>query len=273
MRSATENVRATIPWVTAPHDSVAAVTRDDFREALLAVMEKKDHWAWPGFTKGLVPKALLHHHFEQEYEVFVRDFPVMIGRAFVQCPVAAVRRELAENLYEEETGGLSGGVPHPELFLRYPGGLGMDLSRFERVELLPAAKAYRAFLDEASGRMGWETGAAITTIFLEGTSKERGELDATAKKRSVPPLGEHPLVKHYGLPEDDLALTKVHRSVEGGHRQAAWSIMLDHVPEASRANVVSAMGQALSLWIAYRDEVAAACGLVKDATGKVAAKT
>lgn len=233
-------------------------------------MEKKEHWAWAGFTTGLVPKARLHHHFEQEYEVFVRDFPVMIGRAYVQCPVAAVRRELAENLYEEETGGLSGGVPHPELFLRYPKGLGMDLARFERIELAPAARRYRAFLDEATRARGWEIGAAVTTLFLEGTSRERGELDAAAKKRSVPPLGQHPLVKHYGLPEDDLALTKVHRAVEGGHRQAAWRIVLDFVPEAARPRVVEAMGAALTHWLAYRDEVAHACGLVRGPDGRAA---
>jgi pyrroloquinoline-quinone synthase len=38
----------------------------------------------------------------------------------VQCPIAEVRRELIENVYEEETGGLAAGRPHPELFLLYP---------------------------------------------------------------------------------------------------------------------------------------------------------
>ena len=118
---------------------------------------------------GTVPKDLLHVHFEQEWEVYVRDFPVLIGRAYVVCPIAEVRRELAENLYEEETGGLSAGKPHPELFLRYPRGLGFDLSRFDRVELLPGARAFRSFLDEATLRGGWAIGAAVTTLFLEGT--------------------------------------------------------------------------------------------------------
>ena len=114
--------------------------RETFREQLLSVMERKDHWAWPAFTSGRVPKALLHFHFEQEYATYVRDFPVMVGWAYVRCPIAEVRRSLAENLYEEETGGLVAGSPHPKLFLEYPRGLGMDLSRFEHVELLPAAR-------------------------------------------------------------------------------------------------------------------------------------
>ena len=78
--------------------------RDAFREALLAVMECKHHWSEPAFGDGLVPKVRLHMHLEQEYETYVRDFPLLLGRAYAQCPIPAVRRELAENLYEEETG-------------------------------------------------------------------------------------------------------------------------------------------------------------------------
>ena len=40
----------------------------------------------------------------------------------------------------------------------------------------------------------------MTTLFLEGTKFERGELSNSAPRRPVPPLGDHPLVKHYGLP-------------------------------------------------------------------------
>src|SRR5262245_4875824 len=111
-------------------------------------MERKDHWAWPLFTSGRVAPERLHVHLEQEYATYVRDFAMMVGRAYVQCPVAEVRVELAENVFEEETGGIIAGRPHAELFLDYARGLAMDLSRFERVELLPAARAYRALLDD-----------------------------------------------------------------------------------------------------------------------------
>jgi pyrroloquinoline-quinone synthase len=237
------------------------MNRDAFRDALLAVMERKKHWAWPLFNDGTVPAELLHLHFEQEYATYVRDFPVMVGWAYVQCPVAEVRRDLIENVFEEETGGLVAGRPHPELFLEYPRGLGMDLSRFTAVELLPGAAAYRALLDDLTQRRGWAVAAAVTTLFIEGTPYERGELDATAPRRPEPPLAEHPLVKHYGLPLESLALTKAHRQVEGSHRKSAWTVVLDHVGEAERAPVVAAMEHALAAWLAYRDDVAAVCGL------------
>ena len=119
-------------------------TRDEFREALLGVMERKVDPAWPAFTTGLVAPDRLHIHLEHEYAVYVRDFPVLVGRAYVQCPFPEVRRGLAENLYEEETGGLAAGRPHPDLFLEIPKGLGMDLARFENPRLLPEARDYRA---------------------------------------------------------------------------------------------------------------------------------
>ena len=239
------------------------MTRDDFREALLQIMERKVHWAWPEFTKGRVARERLHAHFEQEYETYVRDFPMMVGWAYVQCPIPEVRRDLAENLYEEETGGMIAGRPHPELFLEYPKGLGMDLSRFVSIELGPAARRFRDTLDFHTHNRGWSEACAVSTIFLEGTDHERGELDASAPRRPAPPLDRHPLVVHYGLPLDALALTKAHRTVEGSHRAAAWRMLLDHVPESEHANVLAAMEATLAAWLAYRDEVAERCGLVR----------
>ena len=238
--------------------------RETFREQLLVVMERKDHWAWPLFTSGGVSKALLHFHFEQEYETYVRDFPVMVGWAYVRCPVPEVRRSLAENLYEEETGGLVAGSPHPELFLEYPRGLGMDLSRFRHVELLPAANEYRHFLDEATQHYGWEIAAAVVTIFIEGTKDERSVVDPSMPKFPPPPLEDHPLVKHYGMALEHLALTKAHRQVEANHRAAAWNAILSHVSPTRRGTVVRAMNEALDHWLSYRDEVAAMCGLARN---------
>ena len=232
-------------------------------------MDRKVHWAWPGFTSGLVARERLHVHLEQEYAVYVRDFPVLVARAYVACPHAVARRELIANVYEEETGGLAAGRPHPELFLEYPRGLGMDLSRFEAVDLLPEARRLRDVIDRATLELGWEAAAAVTTLFLEGTANERRDIDPTRGAAvEPPPLEDHPLVKHYGLAIERLALTKAHRSVEGDHRRSAWMVILDWVAASARPGVVSAMHDTLSAWLSYRDAVAAACGLVRGASGE-----
>jgi pyrroloquinoline quinone (PQQ) biosynthesis protein C len=240
----------------APHATLS------FRDALLDLMALKVHPAWARFTSGEVPAARLHVHLEQEWEVYVRDFPVLLGRAYVQCPIAAVRRDLAENLYEEETGGIRAGRPHPELFLEIPAGLRMDLARFERVALLPAAAAYRALIDDCTTSRGWAVAVAVTTLFLEGTANERALFEGGAPEpEPAPPLEAHPLVVHYGLPVERLALVRAHREVEGDHRVAAWRMVLDHVPAGDRDAVLVAMREVLASWHLYRDAVAAACGV------------
>ena len=244
--------------------------RETFREQLLNVMERKSHWAWPAFTSGRVSSKRLHYHFEQEFGTYVRDFPIMVGRVFIRCPVPEIRQSLAANLYEEETGGLVAGRPHPELFLEYPRGLGMDLSRFDDVQLLPAAESYRRFLDEATQHYGWDVAAAIVTIFVEGSSDERSALAPTTGQ-TPPSLDEHPLVKHYGLAIESLALTKAHRAVEGNHRAAAWQAILNHVAPTRRGTIVRAMEEALRAWQLYRDEVALVCGVSADQSGRMSA--
>lgn len=237
------------------------MNRAAFQEALLAILERKAHRSDAALARGAIPRERFHIHLEQEWEVFVRDFPVFLGRAYVQCPLAPVRRALAENLYEEETGGLSAGRPHPELFLELPRGLGFDLGRFERVTLLPGSRVYRETLDRWTLGEGWEPAAAVATLWVEGTRFERGELDPTAPRRPMPPLEEHPLRVHYNIPLEALSLPRAHRAVEGGHRQAAWTMMLDHVPEARHGRVLEALEDCLRGWTAYRDAVAEACGV------------
>src|SRR5262245_41304649 len=125
-------------------------------------MERKTHWAWSQFTSGKVPRDRLHLHFEQEYATYVRDFPVMLGCAYVQRSVPQSRRAPAESLHEEETGGVVAGRRHPELFLGYPRGVGMDRSRFDHVVLGPAAQRFRALLDDYAQRRGWAQACAVT---------------------------------------------------------------------------------------------------------------
>jgi hypothetical protein len=237
------------------------MNRNDFKEQLLAVMEQKTHWSNEAFATGGVQRDKMHIHFEQEYAVFVRDFPIMVGRAYVQCPIASVRRDLAENLYEEETGAIAAGKPHPVLFLEIPKGFGCDMRRFDRVTLLPGSQKYRDTLDRHTSGRGWEYAAAATTLFIEGTHYERGELDARAPKRPMPPLEQHPLHVHYGLALEALELPRIHRTVEGGHREAAWRTILDHVDEAKREGVVATMQSCLEAWLEYKEDVARAVGL------------
>ncbi|SDK25042.1 iron-containing redox enzyme family protein [Microbulbifer yueqingensis] len=238
------------------------MNRCEFKDSLLRVMERKVHWSEPAFEHGQVPAEQLHILLEQEYATWVRDYSVMLGRAFIQCPLPKARRELAESLYEEETGQVSGSAPHAELYLEIPRALGMNLDRFRHPRLLPRAAEYRSVLDDATGHHGWAVAAAVTTLFLEGTRYERAVLEPGQERPPRRRPQGHPLVRHYGLPANCLLLERAQRSVERAHRHSAWHLMLDLVAEEDRAAVLHWMGRVLHGWLHYRDEVAEKSGLV-----------
>jgi len=235
------------------------------KEKLLSILDRKNHWAWPWFAEGRVPLPRLLPHFQQEWEVYVRDFPVMLARILGHGPPPDVRAMLAENIFEEQTGGISKTAPHPELFLRMMEGCSYRRADFAQVPLLPAARAYRTFLDAASWMQPWVMGAAVLTIFVEGSVNERRELLALEQAPQTDAeieaaVRQHPLVRLHGLDPRFLELQRVHRKVEGGHRRDAWDAVLGNAAGCEDA-IAEVMERALALWLAYRDGVAAACGI------------
>lgn len=236
-----------------------------FRERLLEIMDQKNHWAWKYFSSAEITLEQLRIHFRQEYAVYVRDFPVFLARIHGKNPPLEVRRDLAENLYEEETGGLTVGRPHPELFLHMMEGLGFKREEFEKVPLLAASRRYRQWLDRVTLSGTWLEAAAAITIFVEGSVKDRQEIDPQV---TLPPphakdrITGHPLVKYHGIDARYMDLVRAHHTIEGSHRAAAWKMVLNHADTAAQQQGVHrAMKQSLKLWLAYRDGVAKACGL------------
>jgi pyrroloquinoline-quinone synthase len=236
---------------------------------LLDVMDRKHHWAYQSLTRPGLRRDQLLVHFRHEYLVYVRDFPILLARALgITPPIDDVRRSLAENLYEEQTGGLSKTDAHPKLFLRMMEGLGFGASAFadESVVLEPRALTYRSFLSEASTRTPWQAAVGLLTIFVEGSVNERAELAGTfSRPRGPAAVAGHPLVKHYGCPPAAMQLTRAHAEVEGAHRRDAWRAVLDHTPDDTPAAqaVLRTCSEALSLWLSYRDGVAQQMGLIE----------
>jgi pyrroloquinoline quinone (PQQ) biosynthesis protein C len=236
-------------------------------ERLLAIMDQKHHFAYPSLTRPGLSRAQLLVHFKHEYSVYVRDFPILLARCLGQVPdLIEVRRALAENLYEEQTGGLSKSAPHPELFLRMMEGLGFSRAQFDDSDLHPAALAYKTWLFEMSAKGPWQAAAALLTIFVEGSVNERAELLGTYERpKGDLAVSRHALVVHYGCPPEAMQLVRAHGDVEGSHRGDAWRILLAHTTEATVADAaVRTCMDALARWHRYRDGVAERMGIQRD---------
>lgn len=241
-------------------------TPQKFRKHLLDLMEQKDHWAWVQFIGSSISKSQLKIHYQQEYAVYVRDFPVFLSRIHGKNPPLIVRKMLAENIFEEDTGQLSLGVSHPDLFLKMMQGLGFPRKNFEPISLFPATRCYRQWLDKMSDHPDWVVGAAVMTIFVEGSIHDRDELSRKARPKTTNQISTkiktHPLVKFHGVSPNALDLIRAHQLVEGGHRHDAYDMVVNHARTRSQQDVIlKILQRTLLLWLRYRDGVARACEL------------
>lgn len=244
------------------------LSRAQFLERLLSIMDRKHHWAWPIIMGPGISKAQLKLHYQQEFLVYVRDFPVLLARVHGQNPPPDVRRMLAENIYEEDTGGLSFGRSHPELFNDMMQGLGFSPEVFRTARLLPASARYRRWLEKVTASRDWVVGAAALAVFVEGSIKDRQEIQEPSKPKSEAEIeayiDAHPLVRHHKIARESMDLIRAHQKVEAGHRQDAYAMVVGYAETRRQQNAVLAcVSQGLTLWMAYRDGVAKACKLVK----------
>jgi len=240
------------------------LTKSQFRNRLLTVMDQKDHWAWPQFAGSSISKAQLKIHFQQEYAVYIRDFPVFLARIHGQNPPMEVRRMLAENIFEEDTGQLSLGTSHPELFLTMMDGLGFRNGAFSNMALIPTSQRYREWLDQASWNRNWVLGAAVMTIFVEGSINDRQEIEdpapAKTKCQVESHIRRHPLVRHHRLSTACMDLSRAHQMVENGHRHDAYDMVVNYSnTRVKQESVLASLQKSLRLWLRYRDGIAQKC--------------
>ena len=113
------------------------------REIFAMVKERRSfgrHPIWHRIADGKVSQAGLCN-FATQFFLQVREFPRALSALHSRCVNAEERVKLAESLYEEETGKISGSAPHPELFIRLGLGLGMSRDDMIHGKALPSTAA------------------------------------------------------------------------------------------------------------------------------------
>jgi pyrroloquinoline-quinone synthase len=145
-------------------------------------------------------------------------------------------------------------------------GLGYARADFQNVPLLPASQTYREWVEQATHDRNWVVGAAVLTIFVEGSVKDRTEISQRSSPKTQEEIerlvNAHPLVQYHGLFPKAMDLIRAHQMVEAGHRHAAYEMVLGHAVSADQqTRVIDALHQSLTHWLHYRDGIAEACGL------------
>ncbi|RMH31032.1 MAG: hypothetical protein D6690_17610 [Nitrospirae bacterium] len=239
---------------------------DQFRDKLFDVLRRKQHWTISHFNGPSATRAQLNIRYHQEYAVYIRDFSVLLAHVIAKNPPWKIRRHLATTIYEEETGGLSLGSPHQELFLQMMSGLGFDRASFRDVELLGNSRVYREWLDHICQTEDWLIGASVLTIFVEGTIHDPDDVQYLRTRKSTAEIEDliqkHPLVLYHGLSPDHMNFIRVQEMIEPANRKAAYDMIIEYATDShQQQHILQILEEALKLWLRYQDGIARACGL------------
>ncbi len=100
------------------------MTQQQFLEQLNNILDQNHllkHPFYQMWNEGKLDLAMLQE-YAQEYYLQVHNFPTYVSATHAACDDIKIRQMLLENLIEEERGAAN----HPELWLRFAEGLGLD---------------------------------------------------------------------------------------------------------------------------------------------------
>jgi pyrroloquinoline-quinone synthase len=226
-------------------------TADEFIRDLVARIEARRtfgrHPLWLALADGKLGREQLKG-FAVQFFLQVREFPRAVSAMHANCPFADVRMELAESVYEEETGRISGcNQPHPELFIRF--GEAVGLSRAEMIEgrPLPATRALIDWFELSTKQRSFIEAAAAINLAAEG--QVPGAFGPMARR----------LQQHYGLSREAVAFWDVHEIADAEHSHVGDNIVVRYATDAAtQARARDALQHSLDAWWQFFDGIQAA---------------
>jgi pyrroloquinoline-quinone synthase len=182
--------------------------------------------------------------FATQFFLQVREFPRAVSALHSRCYDAGERVKLAESLYEEETGKISGSAPHPELFIRLGLGLGLDREDMVHGKPLPSTAALTDWFELSTKDRSFAEGVGAINLAAEG--QVPGNFGPFARA----------LERNYGLSREQVAFFDVHEIADRDHSDVGDHI-LSHMElsDGERAGIWSAVERSLDLWWQFFDGI------------------
>jgi pyrroloquinoline-quinone synthase len=228
-----------------------ALAPEAFIQDLLARIEARrsfgGHPLWLALADGKLSREQLKK-FAVQFFLQVREFPRAVSAMHANCPFFEERRELAESVYEEETGRLSGcNQPHPELFIRFGEALGLSREQLVNGRPLPATRALIDWFELSTKQRSFIEAAAAINLAAEG--QVPGAFGPLARR----------LQQHYGLSREAVEFWDVHEVADAEHSDVGDHIVVRHATDAAtQARVRDALQHSLDAWWQFFDGIQAA---------------
>jgi pyrroloquinoline-quinone synthase len=204
-------------------------------ELIEAVMEYSmlKHPFYVAWTEGKLSKAMLAEYSKQYY-AHVRAFPTYVSSVHSHCEDLSIRQELLENLIEEERGEEN----HPELWLRFAEGLGVDRENVKSAKLLSSTEESVARLKALTRSEDYREGLAA----LYAYESQIPEVARTKREG---------LNSFYGIADERaVSFFRVHEGIDILHQQVERNILCDKCQtsgEQAKA-IEAARESAKALW-------------------------
>jgi pyrroloquinoline-quinone synthase len=224
---------------------------EQFIQDLLARIEARrtfgGHPLWHAIADGKLSRAQMQL-FAVQFFLQVREFPRAVSAMHANCPFAAERMALAESVYEEETGRISGANrPHPEIFISFGEALGLSRSELIDGRPLPATRALIDWFELSTKQRSFIEAAAAMNLAAEG--QVPGAFGPMARR----------LQENYGLSREAVEFWELHEEADAEHSEVGDNIVVRHATDAAtQARVRDALQHSLDAWWQFFDGIQAA---------------
>ena len=220
---------------------------DELQQLIDAHRSFGAHPLWQHIQDGHASRKALQL-FAAQFFLQVREFPRAVSALHSTCPYPDERIALAESLYEEETGRISGcNLSHPELFIRFGLATGLAREQMTDAEPLPATAALIDWFAVSTATRPFLEGAAAITLAAEG--QVPGAFGPFARA----------LEQHYGIAREAVSFWDVHEVADRDHSDIGRSVVMVHGDQfEARDGIRRAVELSLDAWREFFDGMAAA---------------
>jgi pyrroloquinoline-quinone synthase len=201
-----------------------------------------EHPFYQAWNAGQLNRSVLGQYAKQYY-AHVRAFPTYVSAVHSRCQDLSIRQTLLENLIEEERGPEN----HPELWLRFAEGLGVEREQVRNAELLPATADSIACFRSLTQSEDYREGLATLYAY-------ESQIPAVARTK------REGLKNFYGIEDPGtVSFFTVHENIDVLHQQSELEILTRNCDSSeSRTRAIAAASKgAAALWT-FLDGVMAA---------------